>query len=140
MARACIECNTLKESHDFYPRGSGKPRDICRLCCSSHQSKKEPWTHVEDDEIRDNYPVGGWAACNLPQRGRMAIQQRAYKLGVHVAGHEGKRKKGEGEKFGLPADDRPEEVRRLDYVLMRFRECEPAANLVPSLGVFSEVA
>lgn len=31
--------------------------------------------------------------------------------------------------FGVPADDRPEEDKALDYVLRSFRECEPAQNL-----------
>jgi len=42
------------------------------------------WTKAEDQIIRDNYGICTIAKiCNLlPQRGKDAIFQRAYKLGI----------------------------------------------------------
>ena len=64
----------------------------------------------------------------------MSVQQRAYKLGVGRETHIGKHKTDNRERFGMPADDRPDSDKALDYVLRDFRLCEPAANLVAIIG------
>lgn len=140
MVKTCKMCGVDKPFSAFYVREGGKPMGRCRLCYNSARSRGGSpfWTHEEDDIIRANYPKGGWAACNETGRGPRAIRQRAYKLGVAYEPMALRRKdkqKLDEVRWGIPVDDRPEFMRRLDYTLMAFRECEPAANLVASLGV-----
>lgn len=98
----------------------------------STESLRKPWTPAEDAEIEANYPTGGPRACNLPGRTTLSISQRAHKIGALREGYEGRHPSDS--RFGIPADDRPEEDKALDYVLRSFRECEPAANLTWILG------
>jgi hypothetical protein len=92
----------------------------------------QKWTTFADEVIETMYATRGARACQalLPGRTVMAIQQRAHKL--RVASRTYVR---EGDvTFGIPTDDRPDEIRALDYALRDFRECHPAANLFWTLG------
>jgi hypothetical protein len=86
--------------------------------------------------LRD-YPHGGWQACNLPGRNAHAIRNRAYRLGIRMVREDAPDiplKRHKEPEFGIPADDRPAEIKALDMALRSFRECEPAANLTWIIG------
>lgn len=134
--KTCRVCGETKPLSGYYIRSNGHPRSLCRQCFNQERGHRRhaPWTEDEDQRIRAAYPGGGWSACGLEGRTRMSVQQRAYKLGVGRATYVGKKKTDNREAFGLPADDRPEEIKALDYVLRDFRECEPAQNLTWLIG------
>lgn len=150
MMKRCNKCGVEKLSSMFYtePR-TGAPRSRCIDCYNLVRKPKKfvrrPWSEAEDDILQREYPEGGWevVAALLAGRDRRTIQNRAWRLGVHQIRPEApteRLRRGQEPPFGVPADDRPEEIKALDYALRDFRECEPAANLVASLGVVHEVA
>ena len=91
---------------------------------------KQRWTDFADEVIETIYPKQGAKACQklLPDRTVMAIQQRAWKLRVASKVHAGLPKEG-------PLYPREGEELACDLALTHFRECEPAANLIASIGV-----
>lgn len=88
------------------------------------------WTDFADSVILALYADKGAKTCQklLPGRSIFAIQQRAHKLRVASKVH-----------AGLPKDEplypREGEELACDLALRDFRLCEPAANLIASIGV-----
>lgn len=134
MVKRCARCGEEKLVSMFYMEANGQPRSRCIECYSAIRKKAraEPfWSEAEDAAICENYPAGGWEACGLTGRSAHAIKNRAYRLGVHMirAGTTEKWRRVKEPPFGIPADDRPEEIKALDMALRSFRLCEPAQNL-----------
>lgn len=142
--RTCTLCGKTKPQSAYYTN-RGEPRARCIACYNQLRARgisNSKWSEQEDLAVRVYYPEGGAAAVlpHTPGRSEQAIRQRAYAKGVAWVhrtppAHPYRPQQRESATaWKVPADDRPREIRELDAALRDFRECEPAANLVASLG------
>lgn len=95
---------------------------------------RNTWRPEEDEVLFDNYEEHGAAGClpHLEGRTRQSVTQRAFRLGLKTAINPAVAVISVWQR-GENARDSALQT-RLDIALTQFRACEPAANLVPSLG------
>lgn len=91
---------------------------------------KQPWTQFADEVIEKFYPTRGAVGCHklLPDRTTNAIRQRASAMGIGIRNIKVPPR-------AAPLYPREGEELACDLALRDFRLCEPAANLIASIGV-----